>query len=301
MVLMIYRYITIEVSEIDPTFVKMLIPFSADQVFAQSLLDTFAMIVRSMATNPHVFASEVLMAESPALNTPEEELPTPSKLSPVFGLAHSAFESVATATPTKTALRTSTGRVLSYGELNSKANSFANFLISQDVQHGEMIPLYMEKSVETLISILGILKAGASFTPLDPLNPHDRNAFIVKDVGALRIVSDRKNREACAAFGAELIITEDMDLSSNGDQNPRIPELTPESVIYAIYTSGSTVCCAMILFLRKPIYHPPPFYESYLLYSRDTTVMSLLTLPCCRVCPKVFWYSTQLLPLQQKV
>ncbi|KAH8651945.1 nonribosomal peptide synthase side [Tricladium varicosporioides] len=234
------QYITIEVSEIDPTSVKMLVPYSADQASAQSLLESFANIVRSMAENPDRIISPVHWVDSLIQEATLEDFPISSNSMPHFGLAHSAFESFAASTPTKIALRTSTGLTLSYGELNAKANSFASWLISQGVQLGEIIPLYMEKSVETLISILGILKSGASFTPLDPLNPHDRNAFIIKDVGALRIVSDRKNREACTLFGIELIITADIDLSSHSGRNPEIPNLTPNSVIYAIYTSGST-------------------------------------------------------------
>lgn len=120
------------------------------------------------------------------------------------------------------------------------ANSFAAWLREHGVHPEEMIPLYIEKSAMTLISIFGILKAGASFTPLDPRNPHERNAFIVKDVGASRIITDKQHQEAGLAFGVELVIPEEIDLTSNTDQAPNVPELTSDSVIYAIYTSGST-------------------------------------------------------------
>lgn len=218
----------------------MLVPFSADQTAAQTLLYSFASITRSMAKKPDSLAIEASLADSLIQEVTQEGLPSSANSTPLFALTHSSFESFAASTPTKIAIRTSAGRTLSYAELNAKANSFASWLISRGVRHGEMIPLYMEKSVETLISILGILKAGVSFTPLDPLNSHERNAFIIKDVSASRIVSDRKNREACASFGAELIITEDLELSSDGEQSPEVPELTPNSVIYGIYTSGST-------------------------------------------------------------
>lgn len=219
---------------------KMLVPSFVDRASAENLLDAFCHIVKSMIENPDGLTSETWSVDSPIQAAVWEDLAGPSNSKPEFGLAHSAFESFAASTPSKTAIRTTSGRTLTYGELNGKANSFAAWLTSQGVQHGEMIPLYMEKSPETLISILGILKAGASFTPLDPLNPHDRNAYIVQDVGAARIVTDGKNRDACASFGIELIITEDMELPSNGEPNPEIPELTPDSIIYAIYTSGST-------------------------------------------------------------
>ncbi|KFY40715.1 hypothetical protein V494_03345 [Pseudogymnoascus sp. VKM F-4513 (FW-928)] len=226
------QYITIEISETDPTSVKMLVPFSGDLLSAETLLGRFVQIVSGMIGNPEGVSS---IYEDFA-----QEIPRHVTSYPEFDLAHAAFESVAASTPSKTAIRTASGESLSYAELNGKANSFASWLISEGVQHGEMIPLYMEKSIETLVSILGIIKAGASFTPLDPLNPHDRNAFIAKDVEAKRIVTDGHNKSACASFGVEMIITEDMELPSDSTQNPVVPNLTPESVIYAIYTSGST-------------------------------------------------------------
>jgi non-ribosomal peptide synthetase component F len=227
-----------EINETDLTSVKMLIPFSADPASAQTLLDKFVGILGSMVAEPTRSVGEV--SSSISYHEVTEDLPISANHDWAFGLAHSTFESFAASIPSKVAIRTASGRTLSYGELNAKANAFASWLLSQGVQHGEMIPLYMEKSPETLISILGILKVGASFTPLDPQNPHDRNAFIVQDVKALRIVSDRKNREACASFGVQVVITEDMDLPTEYVENIKIAGLTPESVIYAIYTSGST-------------------------------------------------------------
>lgn len=218
----------------------MLVPFAGDLLSAETLLGRFVQIVGGMIGNPEGVAAQMSNEVSSVYEDSAEEIPRLATSYPEFGLAHAAFESFAASTPSKTAIRTASGEMLSYAELNGKANSFAAWLISEGVQHGEMIPLYMEKSTETLISILGIIKAGASFTPLDPLNPHDRNAFIVKDVEAKRIVTDEHNRSACASFGVEMIITEDMELPSDSSQNPVIPELTPESVIYAIYTSGST-------------------------------------------------------------
>ena len=235
------RYLTIEVDESDPTSVKLLVPFSADNSLAQSLLNCFINILEFIVAEPGALISE-LPSEDLLIqrHTIQEVMEIPAGEKPQFGLAHTVFESVATAKPSKTAIRTRAGLVLTYGELNALANSFAMWLRRRGVSHDEMIPLYMEKSVMTLISILGILKAGASFTPLDPRNPHDRNALIIQDVGASRVITDRKHKDVCGAFGVEVVIPEDIELTSNTDRPPVVPELTPDSTIYAIYTSGST-------------------------------------------------------------
>lgn len=215
----------------------MLVPVCADRTEAKSILDTLVDMIRTMANVPDSTISKILSLEE---SVSSQVLTLSASLQQTCGLAHAAFEQLAMSNPSKTAINTDTGRTFSYAQLNAKANGFAHWLLRHGVQHEEMIPLYMEKSAETLISILGIMKAGASFTPLDPNNPHDRNAFIVKDVEARRIVTDQMHSEACRAFGVNLIIPEDMDLDSDQVQNPYIPELTPESVVYAIYTSGST-------------------------------------------------------------
>lgn len=228
------QYPTVEIIGHDPTHVKLLVQSSANPQAVQSIVDRFTKIVDSMVANPDDLIS--------ALQTtfrPDEKSATKVE-EQQFGLAHIALENYAAANPSKIAIRSSSGSTLSYAELNGRANSLANWLVQYGVRHGEIIPLYMEKSPMTLVSIFAILKAGASFTPLDPHNPHDRNSFIIKDVNASRIITDEKNHEAALAFGMNLIMPEQMDLEANTARPPVVPELTGDSTIYIIFTSGST-------------------------------------------------------------
>lgn len=79
-----------------------------------------------------------------------------------------------------------------------------------------------------------------SFTPLDPGNPHDINAFINKDVEARLVLTDQSNHDTCKDFGVATVVVQALNLSSNTTKASYVPEMTSESVIYAIYTSGST-------------------------------------------------------------
>lgn len=205
------------------------------------MLDHFVNILESIVARPDALISAQLSKDLMIKQTTLRQVIDGSAVTKTqFGLAHAAFDSVVATNPSKIAIRTSDGLAMSYGEFHAKANSFAAWLRQHGVHHEEIIPLYMEKSAMTLISIFGILKAGASFTPIDSRNPHDRNAFIVKDVGASRIITDKQHQEASIAFGVEIVIPEEIDLTSNTDQAPNVPELTSDSIIYAIYTSGST-------------------------------------------------------------
>ncbi|GME52113.1 putative nonribosomal peptide synthase protein [Neofusicoccum parvum] len=232
------QFINIEVTEDDPTVAKLLVPYAADVAHASRTLELFKSSVKWLAENPQSPLHEFFRADSPFEEISPDEIPG-HVTGKSFGLAHAAFEAHAAANPSKTALVTSQGQELSYGELNGKANSFAEWLLEQGVEHGEMIPLYMEKSAATLIAILGIIKAGAAFTPLDPRNPAERNTFIAADVAAKRVVTDAEHKAECAVFNLPLIVPDELDLDPAGGPL-EVAELTPSSHIYAIYTSGST-------------------------------------------------------------
>lgn len=236
------RYITLELDESKPGCAKLLVPFAADIKAAQSLVDTFARVLEKAVENPEVLLGQVSEEFQPILDEDQSvvDIQHSKAASPLQTLAHSSFENFAAANPSKVALKAKNGEVLSYGDLDKRANTFAAWLLYKGIGVGELIPLYMEKSIWTLVAIFGIMKAGAAFTPLDPGNPHDRNAFIVKDVEAKLIITDPKNFEACAAFGVESVVVQTLDLSSHGEIAPQVSQTTPDSVIYIIYTSGST-------------------------------------------------------------
>ncbi|KAL4916112.1 hypothetical protein BDW62DRAFT_202950 [Aspergillus aurantiobrunneus] len=217
------QYITLEIDESRPHVAKLLVPFAADVSAAQSLLDTFVRTVKQMAADPQVSVGQLLSAE-----LPEEP----------FGLAHAAFERCAAAEPHRPAIRTKRGE-LSYGDFNRRAECFASHLRRRGVCHGEMVPLYMDKSEYTLAAIFGILKAGAAFVPLDSHNPHERNKFIITDTSARLIVTDSANRKDCESFGLPMVLPEDIPLEENVHPGP-VPELGPDSAAYVIFTSGST-------------------------------------------------------------
>ncbi|MEH2284995.1 MAG: amino acid adenylation domain-containing protein [Nostoc sp.] len=129
---------------------------------------------------------------------------------------------------------------LTYAELNAKANRLAHYLQSQGVQPGTRVGLCLERSENVIIAILGILKAGAAYVPLDPNSPSARLQLILQDSGILvlisedSILSELTNKEI-VAFTLKSI---EKELSKQPDTSPPI-YLQPEFPAYIIYTSGS--------------------------------------------------------------
>jgi amino acid adenylation domain-containing protein len=133
------------------------------------------------------------------------------------------------------------GRFLSYRELNRRANQLANFLRNKGVRAEELIGLCAERSEEMVVEVLGVLKAGCAYAPLDPGYPRERLRFMIEDAGLRIILSRASLVEKIAAPGIEIVRTDsDWELiAEHSSQNP-ISAGSDESLAYVIYTSGST-------------------------------------------------------------
>src|SRR5712692_9694872 len=90
--------------------------------------------------------------------------------------------------PRRPALRFST-QGLNYEDLVHQSNRLASLLIEQGVRRGDRVGIYMEKSLEAVVAIYGIMKAGAAYVPIDPFAPAARVAFIIKDCGIRHLVT----------------------------------------------------------------------------------------------------------------
>lgn len=94
-------------------------------------------------------------------------------------LLHSKIEEASASCPDRTAIQYGPSVTCTYGQLNRRANQVAQFLRSKGLGPGSLVPICLPKSIEAIVAILAVLKAGAVFVPLDPENPPERNNFIV--------------------------------------------------------------------------------------------------------------------------
>jgi amino acid adenylation domain-containing protein len=124
---------------------------------------------------------------------------------------------------------------LSYQELNARANQVAHGLKAAGIGAGTIVPVFIGRSVELIISLLGILKAGASYLPLDPNYPIDRIRFLLEDCGQSVILTFGPTPPLLPGRALELTNL----MAGQPDHNPNVP-VTPDQPAYLIYTSGST-------------------------------------------------------------
>jgi amino acid adenylation domain-containing protein len=149
----------------------------------------------------------------------------------------SVFERQAATTPDSIAL-TCEGKQVTYSELNERANGLARHLQARGVGPEAPVALCLDRSIEMIVAILGVLKAGGYYVPLEPDQPSQRLAFILQDTGAKLILTRQVAPIAVSPAQAELIFVDALPL----DRTPKNPEahVGGENAAYAIYTSGST-------------------------------------------------------------
>lgn len=147
---------------------------------------------------------------------------------------HRLFEARAAAAPERTAVVVD-GAALDYRELNAAANRVAHCLLDRGVQANELVGLCMDRSLELAAAILGILKAGAAYVPLDPAYPQQRLDTIIQDTALRLVLTDAALADR---FGALDCITA-ADTAGCPAGNPAAAT-GPDHLAYVIFTSGST-------------------------------------------------------------
>ncbi|VVQ19556.1 Gramicidin S synthase 2 [Pseudomonas fluorescens] len=158
---------------------------------------------------------------------------------PETPLIHQQFEAHAQARPDATALIFDE-QTLSYGELNRRANQVAHHLLALNIRPDDRVAICVERGPQMLIGLLGVLKAGAGYVPIDPAYPLDRISFTLQDSAPAALLMQTATRDRVAALEVPQIDLDSAHLKAELDSNPQIPELTPAHLAYVIYTSGST-------------------------------------------------------------
>ena len=203
------------------------------------LRDSFVHLLQSVVENPDQAISEIsLISENDKkmlseFNNTEVAIPD--------CLVQNFFEKQAGLTPLKTAIISGTSG-LSYKELNEKSNQLARHLISLGVTAGDVVGICIERSVNMVVSVLGVLKAGCCYLPMDPSFPDERISYMYEDSGAKVLISQSSLKEKFSQFLNTSIVLTDTDKNKISKYSTGKPDLDidTQSLAYIIYTSGST-------------------------------------------------------------
>lgn len=156
------------------------------------------------------------------------------------GLLHALFENSVRRCGSHIAVEYQ-NQTISYRNLEIQANRFAHHLRSTGIKNGDRLCLLLPKSLELYAVILGILKAGASYVPLDPVYPQNRVRFIATDSEAVALVTSSEFFNLAGSIKLPNIYLNEVRTNiSKQSKKPLSLVISPEDEAYVIYTSGST-------------------------------------------------------------
>ena len=150
---------------------------------------------------------------------------------------HHNFERQATLTPQAVAVECA-GRSLTYRELDERANQLAHALLKAGVGPDSLVGLCLDRSIDLVVGVLGILKAGAAYVPIDPQYPDDRRRFMLQDARCSLMVTEQALAPDVSGTDTRVMLI-DAAIAGSPTTRPDV-EVAASNLAYVIYTSGST-------------------------------------------------------------
>lgn len=129
---------------------------------------------------------------------------------------------------------------VTYGELGLRTTRLAGRLAELGVSTGSFVGVSLERSVELVVAMLGVMKAGGVYVPLDPTLPPERLAFMLDDTAAQVLITREGLAESFTQFTGHMLLVDDPEDVASPTRSLSTPNVGPDDLCYAIYTSGTT-------------------------------------------------------------
>jgi amino acid adenylation domain-containing protein/non-ribosomal peptide synthase protein (TIGR01720 family)/FkbM family methyltransferase len=232
--------------ELDPvsSSVQLNFQYDARRISAERIKavgDYYVNALKAMTSDPHGRHDSVSLLPAAEVRQLLEEFNDTVTDFDLSAPLHRLFEAQVSRTPDATAL-TFRNRSLTYGELNERANQLAHLLAEAGVGPELLVAVFLSRSVEMVVALLAVLKAGAAYVPLDPEYPQQRLSFMLSDAEPPVLLTDEQHKPLLPQTPTRVICLDSewpQIAARYGRSNPETP-VNPGNLAYVIYTSGST-------------------------------------------------------------
>lgn len=203
------------------------------------MLNHYLILLESIIDNPDQKVSEFNFVSEEEKDVIVNQWNNTAREIPSLAI-HQLFEQQAEKSFAKEALQYG-NNILTYGELNRRANQLANHLIHLGISSEDLVGILMNETDDAIVSILAVLKAGGAYLPLDTSYPKDRLLYMLENANVKIVITNEAFRSTIEGqpFHQVLIDKNRQEIFKGKDTNPNQP-VSPTQLAYVIYTSGST-------------------------------------------------------------
>ncbi|MGE9312912.1 non-ribosomal peptide synthetase [Niabella sp. CJ426] len=205
----------------------------------EGLMQKYEYMLQQISMQPEVLIADIKLVNEDVVLSQLGQWNQTSQPLP-GGTFVNLFESIVRSNVDGVALKFQTD-TYTYKSLNESANRLAHYLISQGVKKGDTVGVVLERSAQVVVVLLGVLKCGASYLPIDPEFPEDRISFMLEDSGAPFVVTSTTVSQKLSNLSSRRIHIDQLQ-AEIGAADPFNPEISIQNddQAYILYTSGST-------------------------------------------------------------
>ncbi|WP_277961739.1 non-ribosomal peptide synthetase [Pseudomonas sp. RIT-To-2] len=209
-----------------------------DAATVQRYAGYFECLLQALVADEQVVLAQVALVNAQERTRLVDGLNATDRTYPQGHTVHAMVEAQALLAPEAIAAQAG-DRSLTYGQLNSQANSLAHYLTGLGVRPDDRVAVVARRGLDTLVGLLAVLKAGGSYVPVDPAHPDERLQYLLDDSKPVLVLTQQALRPRIPDLGVPVLAL-DRPHWYEQPSNPQVPGLTERSLAYVIYTSGST-------------------------------------------------------------
>ena len=206
----------------------------------EQLMEHFRHLLEAVLEEPERRVSELPLSPVSELERRLQEWNETAREYPRGHCIHELFAQQVERTPEAVAVSFGAEQ-LTYAELNARANQLAHYFRRKGVEAGKLVGIYLEHATEMVVAVLGVLKAGAAYVPIDPEHPQSRLQLMLEDAGVELVLTQERLQTNLLNSGVETVCLDaDWEQISEKNRENIASPVSPQDLAYVIYTSGST-------------------------------------------------------------